>query len=907
MKNNAIKAFLVLLSLLGAEFASAQKTMIYKNPDQEYRDALDLYSREKFGAARVGFEQTADMIGDPFNEVRISSEYYAAACALQLFHKDAENSLLGFMQKFPGNSNVRLIYFQIGKYYFWKKNYKHAAKWLEKADSSDLSEDEQAELYFKKGYSYFMKGNYDDAKKAFFEILEKENKYESLVRYFYSHIAYNEKNYETALQGFEKLKSDQNFGPIVPYYISQIYFLQEKYIELIAYAPPLLDSATILKEAEIARIIGEAYYRTGAFGDAIKYLERYKEKTGIPPSREDMYELAYAYYRSGDFEKAEEYFETITEADDELAQTAFYHIGDCFLKLGKKNLAVNAFRSAYKFEFSKEIREDAHYNYAKLAFDLAYNPYNEAVNAIQSYVANYPNSTRIPEMHEYLSEIFLTTKNYKDALESLEKTDLTNARMKMAYQKVAYFRGVEMFNAGLGSYPEAIDLFNKSLGHRIDKYLLASAHYWKAEAYYRMSNLDSSISCFQEFLFSPGAINTPQYVEANYCLGYCYFQKADYPLATSWFRKYLREATAEPAVKTTDAQVRLGDAYYMTRQYPDAVEYYAMAAEANAMDADYAIFQKSMALGLQGKYAEKINGMLKVISQHPTSRYLADAKFELGKTYQITSQEDMAIRYFTKVIAEHPNSSYVKKALLKTGLIHYAQDKNQEALTVFKKVVEKYPSTEESKEALVSIRNIYVTLNDVESFFVYVKGLNFTDISGAAQDSITYQAVENTYMKGDCDGAAKGFENYLDKFPEAIFVLNASYYKAECDIKLGNKDAALEGYRYVIDNSNDRFLEDALAKASELYYSVGKYGDAYRTYEMMEKRSQFKKNILTARVGLMRCAYKLGDFQDAVGRGKILTETEKLGEDLWTEGHMIIARSALALDSLVLARSEEHT
>ncbi len=86
---------------------------------------------------------------------------------------------------------------------------------------------------------------------------------------------------ETALTDFMKLQSNETFGPVVPYYIAQIYYLQGKYEKVIAYAPALLDSASTKRMPEIARVLGESYYRTARYKEAIPYLVKYEKATNI--------------------------------------------------------------------------------------------------------------------------------------------------------------------------------------------------------------------------------------------------------------------------------------------------------------------------------------------------------------------------------------------------------------------------------------------------------------------------------------------------------------------------------------------------------------------------------------------------------------------------------------------------
>ena len=94
-----------------------------------------------------------------------------------------------------------------------------------------------SELYFKRGYSYFATKNNEKAKPDFYEIKDVDNKYAHPANYYYSHIAYQEKNYETALTGFTRLLNSETFSTVVPYYITQIYFIQGKYTDVVRNAP----------------------------------------------------------------------------------------------------------------------------------------------------------------------------------------------------------------------------------------------------------------------------------------------------------------------------------------------------------------------------------------------------------------------------------------------------------------------------------------------------------------------------------------------------------------------------------------------------------------------------------------------------------------------------------------------
>ena len=219
---------LLFFFFLSPFFLNAQQTEIYVNADAQYRTALDLYEKQKYSEAEDAFDKIVAASKDKNNLFAIDAQYYAALCALELFHKDAEIRLKEFLADHPESPKCREVRFQLGRYNFRKKKYDDALVWFHQVDKADLRPEELSEFYFKRGYSHYELGQIDSAKTDFYEIKDGNGKYSPAANYYYSHIAYSQGNYETALQGFQKLSNDETFGPVVPYYIAQIYFFQNK-------------------------------------------------------------------------------------------------------------------------------------------------------------------------------------------------------------------------------------------------------------------------------------------------------------------------------------------------------------------------------------------------------------------------------------------------------------------------------------------------------------------------------------------------------------------------------------------------------------------------------------------------------------------------------------------------------
>ncbi len=900
-----IKVILSVIMLIVAVSVKSQQTNSYRNINSIYNDAYDLFQKEKYGAAALKFQKVLDYKGSEITNLKTNAEYFTAICSKELFNNDAEYLLENFIKNHPESSLLKDAYFQMGIFQYRNKKYSKAVKWLEKVNTYDLDNDELAEYYFKIGYSYFIKKDYKSAADNFFEIKSIDNKYKIPALYYYSHIQYKNKNYETALKGFQELSTNVLFAPIVPYYISQIYFLQGKYDKVIEYAPPLLDSASTRRTAEIARIIGESYYKTERYNDALPYLEKYQAKAK-KVDRKDIYELAYVYFRTKKYDKAVENFIKSATKEDSLSQNAYYHIGYCYAKSKEYKKALLAYKSAADLTFNKKIQEDASWNYAKLTYQLNYSPFDNILNSFTDFVKKYPNSEHVDEAYRYLGEIYLATKNYEKALNSLESIRKVTPDINPIYQRVAFFRAIELYNSL--KFEQAIIMFNNSLNNsKIQNNISALAKFWKADSYFRIKRYYDAILGFKDFLLSPGAIqNENEFNLAHYNLGYAYFKLKKYKDALSWFRKYADRQDQNSKTKIlADTYNRIGDCFYVNRKFDFAIDAYDKSIEINQANTDYALYQKSFCYELSKDYNQAIIGLTQITNDYPNSSYVDDAYFELGNSYYKINQVEMAVNNYQSVIDDYPRSSYVKKAYLKLGSIYYNQGENDEAINVYKQAIEKYPKSEEADNALQSLKSIYVDLNKVDDYFAYiekVKGSDYININ--EKDSLTYVSAEKLYLSGDCDKSEPLFKKYITDFPHGFYTVNANFYKAECDFKNNKLEEAIDGYNYVISKPKSDFTEFALIKAATINTQLKKYNEAYANYVELENVAEFDENRNAAIIGEMQTSFKIKNYENTLKYAKKVLNIDKISDEIFRQAHFLIAEASYYLNDYESALDE---
>ena len=71
---------------------------------------------------------------------------------------------------------------------------------------------------------------------------KKESPFKESATYYFAYINYLNKEYKTALANFEKLKGSPTYEASYPYYITSMYYLDERYDDVIDYAIPAIQN-----------------------------------------------------------------------------------------------------------------------------------------------------------------------------------------------------------------------------------------------------------------------------------------------------------------------------------------------------------------------------------------------------------------------------------------------------------------------------------------------------------------------------------------------------------------------------------------------------------------------------------------------------------------------------------------
>ena len=878
-----LRYLIFALLFVGLTESSAQKSAIYSDDLESYNRAISLFKEKQYQSAQIIFNNVKSSTKDI--DIQSDCAYYAATCAIHLNQSNADSMMEDFVNNYPTSTKQNQAYIEVAGFYFEQGNYPKALQYFDKVDESYMSNDDIEKFNFQKGYSYFSAKDKKQAATYFNKVINSKE-YGSQAKYYLGFMAYESDDYKEANKQFDQVSGDDKYKEKLSYFQADMNFKLGKFQNAIDLGKAAMAKSTASEKSELNKIIGESYFNLNQYDKALPYLTEYRGKKG-KWNNTDFYQLGYAYYKQNDYENAIAQFNKIIDGKDFVAQNGYYHLGECYLKTDKKQQALNAFKNASEMDFDTKIQEDASLNYAKLSYEIG-NSYQSVPDVLTNFLDKYPKNPSKSEVENLLINSYITSKNYKGALVLLEKNK--SAENKPAYQKVTFYRGLELYTDG--NYQEALEMFKKSINVPLDAKFTARATFWKAETEYGLDHFNEALISFKQFVGFAEAKNTPENKNINYNIAYCYFKQKEYEQAGNYFQAQI-DAVKDDKVRLNDSYLRLGDSRFVSTKYWPAMDAYNKVIELKSVDSDYAAYQKAISYGFVGKNDKKIDDFNQFLKNYPKSQYRDDALYELGNTYVVENKTDLAIKTYEQLNSEFKNGSYNAKAILKEGLIYYNADKDDLAIAKFKKVAADFPKTPEALDAVATARLIYVDTGKVDEYATWVKTLDFVEVSDADLDNDTYNSAEKQYLQNNAKPAINGFSSYVTKFPNGIHALKANFYLAQLYFADGLEKNAIPNYEYVIAKPRSEFTEQSLARLAQIHLKANDYSKAVPILKRLETESDFPQNVTFAQANLMKSYYEQKDYANAVIYADKVLANPKTEDKIKSDAQIIVARSAI--------------
>ena len=889
-----MKRILIPLCLVvGSHMASGQRSYQFDAPNRLFVEGKELFSLKNYSGCIDKLEAYKQHSTDA--DLIQEADYMLVYSAYEQGRPNAVELLKDYLDVYPASRHADEVNFLIGSAHFGQGEYQKAIFWFNESNIDMLSPEQQEAYCFRLAYSLLQIGDMEKACGYFARIEQIGTKYREASTYYVAYIDYATGKYNNALVEFTRLKDLPDYKERSLYYITQIYFIQNKYEKVISEGKELLASYPDSENnSEVYRIMGNAYYHLGNEDQAINMLSKYVSSTDSP-LRGDLYILGVCYYNKGNYSSAVNALGRTVRENDALSQNAYLYLGQSYLKLKDKNNARMAFEAAATSSFDKQVKEAAMYNYALLIHETAFTGFGESVTIFEDFLNDFPNSKYADKVNDYLVEVYLTTKNYQAALNSIDKIKHPSTKILEAKQDILFQLGTQAFtNMELD---KAVDLFSRAIS--LGAYNLESrndAYFWRGESYYRQGEYNKAISDYRTYLNNTRQRNTDMYALAHYNLGYSYFKLKEYGEALNRFRQYVNLESNQQTPAYADAYNRIGDCLFHNRQFAMAEENYTRAAQLQPSAGDYSVYQKGFLLGLQKDYKGKISVMDRLIREFPESQYVDDALFEKGRSYVLLDNNQAAAASFEQLMRDFPQSSLARKAGVQLGLIYFNDNQPEKAADAYKSVISNYPGSEEAKVALQDLKSVYIELNDINSFAAYANSLGGNvRFEVSEQDSLTYLAAEKLFMRGDNEGARRSLTNYLQTFPQGAFSSNANFYLASIAFAKKDLEEAKRLFSLVLESGDTKFREESWARKAEIEYLDKDYAAAMESFKHLQAVAENPENKEAAKLGLMRCAELIGQPQEALLAANDLLKEPKLSPEIMSEARYVRAKAYISL------------
>ena len=769
---------------------------------------------------------------------------------------------------------------------FDKERYEEAITLLNSITAKDIPTSRVPEYTYKLGYSAFGTGEWERSKSILRRMRSlPENDYTAPANYAIGYMNYAEGNFREASDWFLLASKDSRFQALANYYILECRFNEKDYKYVVQFGEDLFDKVPADRQPHMARIMSESYLVLGNAEKARTYYEEnLRAKTAR--TRSDYFYAGEVLYMVEDWQGSVDNFMQMGDRRDSLGQIASYQLGYANIKTRNKVAAMQAFKEASELDYSKEIKEDAFYNYAKLAFDLG----GDTAPFMQ-YLKDYDATSKGDRIYSYMALAALKNHDYQGAVEAYDHIENLEPRMQYNYMKAYFLRAMELMESG--SWRAAVPHLKAAAyySHRRDGFNQL-AKYYLAEAYYRDGKYADARTVLKDLYNLSAMSGRTEGDLISYQMAYTYFKEGDYENALKWFDNYIE---VKNPTMGADAETRIADCYFFGGNYEIAVLAYERQMN-NYPDPNnlYPAYRAGLAAGLQGDDARKIDFLENAKMADPASPYYGESMLELGRAYMAIKDNEDAERTFRTLRKNTSDPTLEARALLELGTIARGEGNSDGALDSYKKVVDlRGPYTE---DALLAIETIYRTREDPEAYIAYVNSLgSAAGRTEAQKEEVYFSSAEQMFLSGDPQKAVNTLQAYLEAYPRGANVAKAHFYLAESLSRLSQFETAADHYQTAIEKGLPSAMEEtATLSYARTNYALGNYSKAADAYKHLQEIAKFDENVRYAQIGLMRSAFSARQWNDALSYSESLLKKSGIGEELSREAQYVRAKSLLS-------------
>lgn len=753
---------------------------------------------------------------------------------------DVDALLRGFLFDFPASPLRQVALLEYADAAYDRGDYPLALKRYGAVAPEALDADRAEDYLYRRAYCLLKTGEYGAASRSYRE-LEGTGRYGSEARFYQGYIAYAEGDYREAV----RILSGVRRAPGTPtadagYYLAQSLLMTGDYSAAAREARGLLKGGSCPAEyrAETRRVLGEALYGMGDRREAVQELTAYAKETDRPKASA-LYVLGVNDFHNGDYRRAVERLAPATELDSEMGQSALVYSGEAYMRDGDYSAASVLLDRACRMDFSPELSETAHYDYAMAKASGGRVPFGSTVGLFEDFLKRFPGSRRAAEVQKYVVNGYVTDNNYAAALAAINRIPKPGEEILRAKQTVLYNLGARELRQGDAA--KALPRLREaaSMG-RYNGALAAEARLWEGQALYRLGRYREAAESFNGYLRSDRrtAVNRAL---AYYDLGYARFGLKEFPAAKQDFEKYLEISSKDSGNREqrADALNRVADCEYYAGDFATADATYLRAYELDPATGDYPMYQQGLMKGLRRDHAGKISTLTEMTRRFPNSALMPSALLEIGQSHAETGDTESAIEVYRRLAERYPQTAQGRQGELLLAISYLNTGRRGEAVAAYKRVISSYPTSEEARAAADDLKMIYADDGRIQEYVSFLGSVpDAPKMEQGEVARLTLISAEKALEDGRRADALARATELAEQFPDSPEAVRALLIKAEAELQGGDPESAL------------------------------------RSYRQLEAKASDAADINAARMGMLRVSHTLGLSEDVVETaGRVLASS----------------------------------
>ena len=700
----------------------------------------------------------------------------------------------------------------------------------------------------------FFNGKYLSARDKLIKLLKKypDVKFKTEAKYLLGLVYYKLGEKEKALKQFENTCKTEETSPIRDKACLSAAILLLDYGK-IKEADQLLKNAETPDENFL-------FWHGVIFAHNKKYKEAFNLIKDVKCENLNVEFIDYCKYMKGYLYFANKQFEKAVETLNEIKSPDYWrHIllikGFSYLRLGDYAKAESYFKK-YLEGYGTATPMAAYAIYGLGIIDLKKDNIKSALE--KAGVLETRDKTLAQNLYIKIAEILSDKGDFETAFVLLQKSALTGGKYVeylkkklaiTAYNSGKYRYAFLMFKsinqpefdlyAGyallkLKRPEEAAKYIEKALDGLTDPEKKLQALKYLADIYFQLKQYKKYLQVVKEI---------SQYDEdyARDLLGWYFFIKKEYKKAYQAFKDpYLKAISAfnaglldealQIAQKINDRKSKLLIAYiFIKKQQPElARKVLEELSQGDDEIAQKASYLYAYTYFLQGDYLTAAQEFENFANRYPDTKLGKQAILRMANSYYNAGETEKAREIYRQFIEKYADSPEAIDAAYQLTLLEMKNSKDTDVATQIKKFIEKYPDYPFVNLLKIQLADYYLSKGKFDEAEKLYSQIIEQDIKES--DYALYKLGYLYYLKNDYPDAINTLRQYLEKYPQGEYSLNAKSLLVKIYIKQKDLKKAIEVLKQMPDTDENRY------QLAILYYKLGDLTQAKSYFEDLYTR-----------------------------------------------------------------------